>query len=107
MRWFGDSAIKKAKALNDLAADDEPQLQFHEPTWRGIEQMTYQMQVMQAAIGAGSSFGGGNTINVVSQVNSILQRPEPAQGWWTKPIGLVIIGLSINAPTKFLGFGGN
>ncbi len=45
--------------------------------------------------------GDGNVVNAVNQINNIRENDE--KGWWTKPMGLIVVGVLISIISKFLG----
>jgi hypothetical protein len=94
--WLSSKAFASSRKLRERADSDENTLQFHAPTWRQLELLAQR----QSSIGNVS--GNVDTINVMNQINNMLQRRDE-EGWWTKPIGLVVIGVVINLISRAFG----
>ena len=61
------------------------------------------LRVMQSrqSEAEGDIVGDGNFVNVVNTINNIWEKGE-SQGWWTQPLGLIVIGVLINVISKVL-----
>ena len=95
--WLGERAVVTSRELRKRADSDENTLQFQAPLWKGIEVLAQRQSTISDVS------GNANIITVMNQTyNTIVQRRDE-QGWWTKPVGIVAIGVIINIVSRALG----
>jgi len=83
----------RSASLYQQASEAQKGLNLQAPLLRA-------MQSKQSGVG-GDIVGDGNFVNAVNTINNIWEKGE-TQGWWTKPLGLIVIGVLINLISKFL-----
>ncbi len=111
VKWLGVKAGARAKKLREQADKDENTLGFQEPGWRQMEAMAQQMENLQNMQNiAFGNVSGGSTVTIAPsitqqqrQMHTILVRGDDDKPWWTKPTGLIVIGVTIDLTAKFLG----
>lgn len=110
LKWLGTKAKQEGKKLREQADKDQSQLEFQEPGWRQMEMMAQKMENLQnfQSIAVGSITSSAVTVapNITQQqkqMYSILVRGEEKKGWWTKPTGLIVIGVVIRLVASLLG----
>jgi hypothetical protein len=83
---------KRSASLYQQASAAQKDLTLQAPLLR-------LMQSRQSGVG-GDIVGDGNFVNAVNTINNIWEKGE-TQGWWTKPLGLIVIGVLITVISKF------
>lgn len=83
----------RSASLYQQASEAQKDLNLQAPLLR-------VMKSRQSGVG-GDIIGDGNFVNAVNTINNIWEKGE-TQGWWTKPLGLVVIGVLIYLISKFL-----
>jgi len=92
LMWLGGGLLQRSKTLSEQASKKEEKLDFLEP-------FLLHLQPMQSSQKIDIS-GHGNVVNAVNKINNIRENDE--KGWWTKPTGLIVIGVAISIISKIL-----
>jgi hypothetical protein len=101
LKWLGSKAIEEGKKLRAQADKDTNTLEFQEPTWRQLEALTTNMQAIQTNV---TNVGGSvNISNTFQQMQTMLQRGEGEKPWWTKPAGVIALGVAVRVIAHFIG----
>jgi hypothetical protein len=111
IKWLGVKAGERAKKLRDQAEQDEKTLEWKEQDWRQMEPMAQQMENLQNMQNiAFGNISGGSTVTIApnitqqqKQMHTLLVRGDDDKPWWTKPTGLIVIGVAIDLIAKFMG----
>lgn len=110
IKWFSVKAGERAKKLRDQAEQDKETLEWKEQDWRQMEALAQQMENLQNMQNiVMGNISGASTVTVApnitqqqKQIHTILVRGEDEKPWWTKPTGLIVIGVTIDVLAKFL-----